>query len=197
MTHPVDAVDSERDLEVICCLRLDLNDRLGGVATVPAVIDNLVGDLRGRQRRGSQQKPRCQLRTRKAPKRLWAGRGREGNPAADQRVVRSLPTLTPEATAFAMVLPNGVFCSAAFFTLSATMVLKLSATMRLTRTPMPALKAALSMTSPTLDGVSAVNLTNSWLLTVTLVNLAVGPPNALADALRHNTGLGMQLNVRA
>lgn len=60
MTHPVDAVDSERDLEVVRCLRLDLNDRLGGAATVPAVIDNLVGDLRGRQRRGSQQKPRCQ-----------------------------------------------------------------------------------------------------------------------------------------
>ena len=56
ITHPVGAVDAERDLEVVRCLGLDLNDRLGAIATVPAVFNDLVGDLRGRHRPGIASK---------------------------------------------------------------------------------------------------------------------------------------------
>ena len=162
IAHPVGAVDAERNLEVVRCLGLDLNDRLGAIATLPAVFDDLVGDLRRCQRPGIASKT-CRQRaghTKHAmtcPSDVW-GRGARRR---QRRVACSATTLIPEVTAFAIVLPNKLFCLAASFTLLATMVLKLSATMRLTRTPMPALKAAPPMTSAMLDGVSAVNLTYS------------------------------------
>ena len=57
---PVDAVDAERNLEVVRCLGLDLNDRLGAIATMPAVFNDLVGDLRRSQRPGIASKTCCQ-----------------------------------------------------------------------------------------------------------------------------------------
>ena len=60
IAHPVGAVDAERNLEVVRCLGLDLNDRLGAIATLPAVFNDLVGDLRRRQRPGIASKTCCQ-----------------------------------------------------------------------------------------------------------------------------------------